>query len=39
MMVSFDLLDLTLPSPVENLALDEALLEALEEQERGPVLR
>lgn len=38
-MVSFDLLDLTLPSPVENLALDEALLEALEEQERGPVLR
>ena len=26
-MVSFGLLDLTLPSPVENLSLDEALLE------------
>jgi len=26
-MVSFGLLDLTLPSPVENLPLDEALLE------------
>ena len=33
------LLDLTLPSPVENLALDEALLEELEEQGGDPVLR
>jgi lipoate-protein ligase A len=38
-MVSFRLLDLTLPSPAENLALDEALLEDLEETELGPVLR
>ena len=38
-MVSFGLLDLTLPSPVENLALDEALLEDLEENESRPVLR
>lgn len=33
------LLDLTLPSPVENLALDEALLDELEEQGGDPVLR
>lgn len=38
-MVSFQLLDLTLPSPAENLALDEALLEDLEESDHGPVLR
>lgn len=38
-MVSFALLDLTLPSPVENLALDEALLEDLEENDSIPVLR
>ena len=38
-MVSFRLLDLTLPSPAQNLALDEALLEDLEETELGPVLR
>jgi lipoate-protein ligase A len=38
-MISFGLLDLTLPSPVENLALDEALLEELEESEGTPVLR
>ncbi|HEX6531342.1 MAG TPA: lipoate--protein ligase family protein [Nitrospira sp.] len=38
-MVSFRLLDLTLPSPVENLALDEALLNGLEESEYQPVLR
>jgi lipoate-protein ligase A len=38
-MVSFGLLDLTLPSPVENLALDEALLEDLEENGSNPVLR
>jgi lipoate-protein ligase A len=37
--VSFRLLDLTLPSPIENLALDEALLEDLEENEGSPVLR
>jgi len=33
------LLDLTLPSPAENLALDEALLEELDEQGGDPVLR
>src|SRR4029453_4269734 len=33
------LLDLTLPSPIENLALDEALLEDLEENKGTPVLR
>jgi len=33
------LLDLTLPLPVENLALDEALLEELGERGRAPVLR
>jgi lipoate-protein ligase A len=33
------LLDLTLPSPVENLALDDALLDELEEQGGDPVLR
>ena len=33
------LLDLTLPLPVENLALDEALLEELDEQGGDPVLR
>lgn len=38
-MVSLSLLDLTLPSPVENLALDEALLQDLEENESHPVLR
>jgi lipoate---protein ligase len=36
---SFRLLDLTLPSPVENLALDEALLDQLEEEGGAPVLR
>jgi lipoate-protein ligase A len=36
---SFRLLDLTLPSPVENLALDEALLDELDEQGGDPVLR
>lgn len=36
---AFRLLDLTLPSPVENLALDEALLDELDEQEGDPVLR
>lgn len=33
------MLDLTLPLPVENLALDEALLEELNEQGGDPVLR
>ena len=33
------LLDLTLPSPVENLALDEALLDELDECGGDPVLR
>lgn len=33
------LLDLTLPSPQENLALDEALLDELDEQGGDPVLR
>lgn len=32
-------LDLTLPSPAENLALDEALLDAAENGSGGPVLR
>jgi len=35
----FRLLDLTLPSPVENLALDEALLDEMEEQGGDPLLR
>jgi len=38
-MVSFGLLDLTLPSPVENLPLDEALLEDLEENESHSIHR
>ena len=38
-MISFSLLDLTLSSPLANLALDEALLEELEEQGGNPVLR
>ncbi|BFU94275.1 MAG: Biotin/lipoate A/B protein ligase [Nitrospira sp.] len=33
------LLDLTLPSPIENLALDEVLLDDLEENGGNPVLR
>lgn len=33
------LLDLTLPTPIENLALDEALLEELDEQGGEPILR
>jgi len=33
------LLDLTLPTPVENLALDEALLDELDEEDGDPVLR
>ncbi|MDH5639889.1 MAG: hypothetical protein OEY28_01240, partial [Nitrospira sp.] len=33
------LLDLTLPTPAENLALDEALLDELDEHEGDPVLR
>jgi len=33
------LLDLTLPLPVENIALDEALLEELDERGGNPVLR
>ena len=36
---AFRLLDLTLPSPVENLALDEALLDELDERGGDPVLR
>jgi lipoate-protein ligase A len=36
---SFRLLDLTLSSPAENLALDEALLEEMEESGGDPVLR
>jgi lipoate---protein ligase len=36
---SFRLLDLTLPSAVENLALDEALLDDLEDHGGDPVLR
>jgi lipoate-protein ligase A len=35
----FRLLDLTLPSPEENLALDDALLEELDERGGDPVLR
>ena len=38
-MTSLFLLDLTLPSPLANLALDEALLEELEEEGGHPVLR
>ena len=38
-MPSFRLLDLTLPSPAENLALDEALLDEMDEQGGDPVLR
>jgi lipoate---protein ligase len=38
-MPAFRLLDLTLPSPVENLALDEALSDELEEQGGDPILR
>lgn len=38
-MRSLRLLDLTLPSPVENLALDEALLDELDEHGGDPVLR
>ena len=37
-MIACRLLDLTLPSPVENLALDEALLDDMEERDE-PVLR
>jgi lipoate-protein ligase A len=37
--ISFGLLDLTLPSPVENLALDEALLENVVQNGANPVLR
>ena len=36
---AFRLLDLTLPSPIENLALDEALLDELNEVGGDPVLR
>jgi lipoate---protein ligase len=36
---SFRLLDLTLPRPEENLALDEALLDQLDEHGGDPVLR
>jgi lipoate-protein ligase A len=36
---AFRLLDLTLPSPVENLALDDALLDELDERGGEPVLR
>ncbi|BCA56415.1 lipoate--protein ligase A [Nitrospira sp. KM1] len=35
----FRLLDLTLPSPVENLAVDEALLDEMEERGGHPLLR
>ena len=38
-MRAFRLLDLTLPTPVENLALDEALLDEVDEQDGDPVLR
>ena len=37
--LSFHLLDLTMASPVENLAVDEALLNAIEEAGSHPVLR
>jgi len=36
---AFRLLDLTLPSPVENLALDFALLDELDERGGDPILR
>jgi lipoate-protein ligase A len=36
---SFRLLDLSLPSPVENLALDEALLDEQEATDSDPILR
>jgi lipoate-protein ligase A len=36
---AFRLLDMALPSPVENLALDEALLDELDEAGGDPVLR
>ncbi len=36
---AFRLLDLTLPSPIENLALDETLLDELDEVGGDPVLR
>jgi lipoate-protein ligase A len=36
---AFRLLDLTLPTPEENLALDEALLDEVDEQDGAPVLR
>jgi lipoate---protein ligase len=39
MVASFRFLDLTLPSPVENLALDEALLDDAEVEQRDPVVR
>ncbi|MFZ3015172.1 MAG: lipoate--protein ligase family protein [Nitrospira sp.] len=38
-MATLRLLDLTFPLPVENLALDEALLEELDERGGNPVLR
>lgn len=38
-MGAFRLLDLTLPSPEENLALDDALLDELDERGGDPVLR
>jgi lipoate-protein ligase A len=38
-MLSLSLLDLTLPSPIENLALDEALLEEIEEHDSAAILR
>lgn len=38
-MPSFRLLDLTLPAPAANLALDEALLDEIDEQGGDPVLR
>lgn len=38
-MRTFRLLDLTFPSPAENLALDEVLLEELDERGGAPVLR
>jgi lipoate-protein ligase A len=38
-MFSLHRLDLTMASPVENLAVDEALLDAIEEAESQPVLR
>lgn len=38
-MRTFRLLDLSLPSPAENLALDEVLLEELDERGGAPILR